>query len=175
MEIVIQVFIRFLHTDVFPFLGFFFLFLYQCTRYFVQITRYLQMVWIQVKLHRKNLFGGESNIKFLLPLPLQEPHHNHWNNRWDVFDILQRVSIKKDEQYISSCYQGFNYSVTASIATGILYNYLFITFCVVFTTVSTLHHSPLTGIGHMVIHKSLLHGDITVRIRTGSHPASAGL
>ena len=26
MEIVIQVFIRFLHTDVFPFLGFFFVF-----------------------------------------------------------------------------------------------------------------------------------------------------
>lgn len=172
MEIVIQVFIRFLHTDVFSFLGYFF-FLYQCTRYFVQITRYLQMVWTHFKLHRKNLFGGESNVSYLFLCK---------NLTTTIRTIAGTSSTfcsvflsKKDERYISSCYQGFNYSVTASIATGILYNYLFITFCVVFTTVSTLHHSPLTGIGHMVIHKSLLHGDITVRIRTGSHPASAGL
>lgn len=69
----------------------------------------------------------------------------------------------------------------ASMTTLMFYGYwktvshLFIVFSVFFIAVFTLHRSPMTRVGHVVIHKSPLHGDVTVRIRTGSHLATAGL
>lgn len=54
-------------------------------------------------------------------------------------------------------------------------SHLFIVFSVFFIAVSTLHRSPGTRVFHVVIHKSPLHGDVTVKIRTGSYLATAGL